>query len=109
MMNGRHAVWLGATAVVAFGCTLDIGDKHRCDSAEDCLLGRICLAGTCAWRPGPDASVDGVPTRNYLANRMFVTSQKFPPIFTSLQAADDDCNAAARAVGMDGVYAAWLS
>jgi hypothetical protein len=42
-------------------------------------------------------------------NYAFVTSQKYAPRFQPLEAADQDCNAAAAEAGLPGEYRAWLS
>jgi hypothetical protein len=42
-------------------------------------------------------------------NYVFVTSQRYPTDFASLEVVDGYCNAAAHAAGLPGRYVAWLS
>jgi hypothetical protein len=59
-------------------------------------------AGTSAERP-PMYVSSGTP------NYMFVTSETFVPIFSSLEVADQKCDDAAQAAGLPGNYHAFLS
>jgi hypothetical protein len=89
------AIWM----VVGVGCKLDTSLKHRCETAADCLAGRVCVRSVC------EASSGDGPHPNY----MFVTSRKYPTRFQPLEVADGRCNEAAEDAGLPGNYRAWLS
>jgi hypothetical protein len=88
--------------VAAFGCTLDLSQKHDCRVDRDCLAGRACVAGTCRSPDGADGAAD-VP--NYL----FVTSATVSTGLQSLDTADALCANSATAAHLSGQFRAWLS
>lgn len=52
--------WFALAVVLAASlgpaCVLDVGQKHECISSDDCLAGRMCVAGTCRALTGDAAA-----------------------------------------------------
>jgi len=88
--------------LAAFGCTLDMSQKHDCRTNADCVGGRICVVGTCRAPDGSGGAGD-------LPNYAFVTSAPVSIRLQSLDAADEICASLAAAVPLSGQFRAWLS
>lgn len=100
MIARRRAGWAAALCAIggAFGCTLDLSQKHDCRADADCVSGRICVVGRCQPADATD-----------IPNYVFVTSAAVAPVFQTLDAADEICGTTAGAVPLPGHFRAWLS